>query len=104
MTKKLLTRGLRQKDEPEKINSQYRVRKTGVSVTLDILHGLKLVLVPETEHEHEHAEAEFSRIHIRLVTSHDAGRALARSPLVNDPIDLNVPETVSNYLPPCSAS
>lgn len=54
-------------------------------MSLDILHGLKLVLVPETEHEHEYAEAEFSRIHVTLVTSHDAGRALARSPL-------NVPE------------
>jgi hypothetical protein len=30
VTKKLLTRGLKQKDEPEKINNRYRVRKTGV--------------------------------------------------------------------------
>jgi len=49
--------------------------------------GLMLVRIPETEHEHEHAEAELSRIHIKLVTKHDADRALARSPLETTRLD-----------------
>jgi len=46
-----------------------------------------LVGVPQTEHEHENAEVELIRIHNKLVTKHDAGRALARSPLETTRLD-----------------